>query len=73
MRTSFRRRLRTVACCLVLELAATMGLPMRAEQIQDLMRVLNAPKIARTNPADDEKGEPQKTPRRRSPMRTTAL
>ena len=53
-----RERLRILACCVILQVAATIGLPMRPEQVQDLMRVLNAPKIARTNPADDEKGDP---------------
>jgi hypothetical protein len=47
---SLARRLRTVACCAILELGTLMGVPMRAEQIQDLMRSLNVPRIAHTTP-----------------------
>jgi len=55
-----RERLRTLACCMILQLAATIGLPMRPEQVLDLMRVLNQPKVARTNPQDDEIAGPKR-------------
>jgi hypothetical protein len=47
---SITRRLRTVACCAILEIGTLMGVPMRPEQIQDLMRAMNVPKLAQTNP-----------------------
>ena len=57
-----RRRLRTVACCAMLQVGTLLGLPMRPEQIQDLMRMLNEPKLANTNPDDSANGEGEKTP-----------
>jgi hypothetical protein len=54
---SLARRLRTVACCAILELGTLMGVPMRAEQIQDLMRSLNAPKFAHTTPEESHRGD----------------
>ena len=54
---SVTRRLRTVACCAILEIGILMGVPMRPEQIQDLMRVMNVPKIARTNPEENPSGD----------------
>ena len=60
-----KQRLRTLLCCIVFEIGALSGVPMRPEQIQDLMHTLNAPKIAQTNPErntdgdNPEAGEPQ--------------
>jgi hypothetical protein len=42
-------------------MAAVIGVPIRPEQIQDLMRVLNEPKIARTNPDESNRGDGPKT------------
>jgi hypothetical protein len=53
---SITRRLRTVACCAILEIGTLMGVPMRPEQIQDLMRAMNVPKLAQTNPDDQPAG-----------------
>jgi hypothetical protein len=53
---SITRRLRTVACCAILELGTLIGVPMRAEQIQELMRSLNTPKIAHTTPEESHRG-----------------
>lgn len=55
---SIRRRLRTALCCAVLQVGVVIGVPMRPEQIQELMRDLSAPKIARTIPDEGEHGEP---------------
>lgn len=49
---SIVRRLRTVACCAILEIGTLMGLPMRPEQVQDLMRAMNVPRVAQTNPEE---------------------
>ena len=46
-------RLRTVLCCATLQAGAFAGIPMRPEQIRDLMQSLNQPKIAQTNPEED--------------------
>jgi len=54
---SITRRLRTLACCVILEIGILMGVPMRPEQIQDLMRALNLPKLAQTNPDDSQTGD----------------
>ena len=51
------RRLRTVACCAILEIGTLMGVPMRPEQIQDLMRAMNVPKVAQTNPDECTSGD----------------
>jgi hypothetical protein len=54
---SIVRRLRTVACCAILEIGTLMGVPMRPEQIQDLMRAMNVPKLAQTNPDECATGD----------------
>jgi hypothetical protein len=54
---SVKHRLRTVFCCAVLEIGALMGVPMRPEQVRDLMQTLNEPKIAQTNPARTADGD----------------
>lgn len=53
----WKRRLRTLACCGILEVGALLGIPMRAEQIQELMRSLNEPKLAVTNPDESDTGD----------------
>ena len=47
---SLKRRLRTLFCCAVLEVGVLFGVPMRPEQIRELMQMLNKPKIAQTGP-----------------------
>jgi hypothetical protein len=54
---SIARRLRTIACCAILEVGTLMGVPMRPEQIQDLMRAMNVPKLAQTNPDESSTGD----------------
>jgi hypothetical protein len=49
----------------VLQVATMIGVPMRPEQVQDLMRTLNVPKIARTSPDEDDRGEKRQVDRRR--------
>lgn len=50
-------RLRTVLCGAVLEIGALTGIPMRPEQICELMRTLNQPKIAHTLPERPGEGD----------------
>ena len=52
-----RHRLRTILVCLVLEWSALIGMPMRPEEIVDLMQTMNTPKVVHTNPDEDESGE----------------
>ena len=53
-----KSRPRTALCCAVLQVGVVIGVPMRPEQIQELMRDLSAPKIARTIPDEREHGDP---------------
>jgi hypothetical protein len=53
---SLKRRLRTLACCGLLQIAALFGMPMRPEEIQEFMQSLNEPKVAHTLPSEEEKG-----------------
>ena len=52
-----KARLRTILCCSVLQMAALFGLPMRADEIQELMQSLARPKVARITPDESAKGE----------------
>lgn len=61
---SVKYRLRTLACCTILQMAAVIGVPMRPEKIQDLMRMLNEPKLASTNPDEDHRDDEPKTDKR---------
>jgi hypothetical protein len=52
-----KERLRTLVCCVTLEFGALFGIPMRPEQIRDLMQTLNQPKIAQTTPDESDNGD----------------
>jgi hypothetical protein len=56
-----QKRIRTVFACCVLEFGALIGLPMRPKEIDNLLRTMNQPEIARTMPdesdTDDGMGE----------------
>ena len=54
---SFKHRLRTLLCCVVLEMGALIGVPMRPDKIQELMHLLNNPKIAQTDPEKNTDGD----------------
>ena len=51
-----RHRLRTIACCAMLQVGTLLGVPVRPEQVQDAMRMLNEPKLASVNPDDSDNG-----------------
>ena len=55
---SLKSRLRTVLCCVALQLGALSGVPMRPDEIQELMNGLAQPKLARTNPDRPDDGDP---------------
>ncbi len=50
-------QLRTILVCTMLEFAALLGLPMRPEQIVELMRTMNQPKLAHVIPDESDRGE----------------
>lgn len=52
-----RSRLRTLLVCMMLEYAAMMGSPMRPEEIEDLMRQMNQPKLAHVLREEDDSGD----------------
>ena len=54
---SAKHRLRTLFFCAILELGSLCGIPMRPEQIRDLMHALNEPKLAQTNPDRTDDGD----------------
>jgi hypothetical protein len=55
---SIRHRLRTILVCMVLEWSTLVGVPMRPEEIVDLMQTMNTPRVVHTIPdehdADDD-------------------
>jgi len=55
---SIRRRLRTILVCAVLEWSALIGMPMRPEEIVELMQTMNTPRVVRTIPDEDEGADP---------------
>ena len=54
---SLTERLRVVFVCAFLEFGALAGVPMRPDEIEELMHRMNQPKVAQTLPADDEEGD----------------
>ncbi len=54
---SFRGRLRTVLVCAVLEMGVLTGVPVRVEQIEELLRAFNQPRIAETEARRAEVGD----------------
>jgi hypothetical protein len=57
MKFDFKRRLRTLICCGVLEIGALFGMPMRMEDLEQLLRSLAGPQVAHTNPEEDEEAD----------------
>jgi hypothetical protein len=51
-------RLRTIMLCVALEFGVLSGVPMRPEQIRELMNQLNQPKLAHVLPGEDDSGDP---------------
>ena len=55
---SLRRGLRTLAVCFVLQIGVLFQLPMRPEQIEELMQQMNRPKLALVLPAEEDQSDP---------------
>ena len=54
---SLKSRLRTLLCCVVLEVGLLAGAPMRPDEIRELMNTLAQPKLARVNPDRPDDGD----------------
>ena len=54
---SIRRRLRVVLICAVLQVGVLSGVPMRPDEIRELMKQMNQPKMAHTLPGEGGAGD----------------
>jgi hypothetical protein len=54
---SLKKRLRTLLACAGLEIGVLMGVPMRPEQIKELMHQMNQPTLAHVLPSEEEAGD----------------
>jgi hypothetical protein len=52
-----RSRLRTLLVCAMLEFAALAGVPMRPDEIQELMQTMNQPKLAHVLRDESDSGD----------------
>ena len=59
---SLKKRLRVLAVCAVLQLGVMVGAPMRPEQIEELMRQMNQPKLAHVLPTEGDEGDDPREP-----------
>jgi hypothetical protein len=55
---SLIKRLRIVLACAGLELGVLMGVPMRPDQIEELMHQMNQPRLAHVLPGKEDGGDP---------------
>ncbi len=53
-----RSKLRTILLCVALQMGVFAGVPMRPEEIEELLRSVNQPKIAHTIPETSDDDEP---------------
>jgi hypothetical protein len=65
---SIKRKLRSLLLCSTLALGSLMGVPMRAEEIEALLRAMNQPKIARTIPDESDDGDLERGRRSSDPV-----
>ena len=54
---SIKQRFRGLFICLVLCGALSMGVPMRPDEIEDLLSAMNQPKIVHTLPDESDDGD----------------
>ncbi len=50
------KRFRNALFCIVLALASATGAPMRPDEVEELMRAMNQPKVAHTLPDENPSG-----------------
>jgi hypothetical protein len=48
----------------MLQIGAVFGMPMRPEEVQEFMQMLNESKLAHTLPSEDESSDPPAEPKR---------
>jgi hypothetical protein len=53
---SLASRFRVLLVCVALEMGVLGGVPMRPDEIQDLLHQMNQPALAHVLPAEDEDG-----------------
>ena len=53
---SLRERLRIVLACAALQIGVLVGVPMRPDQIKELMHQMNQPALAHVLPGKDDDG-----------------
>lgn len=56
-RMSWRQRLRTIFLCVTVEFAVLSGMPMRPEEIRELMQTMNSPKVVHVLPEEEDSGD----------------
>lgn len=54
---SLASRLRVLLVCVALEVGVLSGVPMRPDEIQELMQQMNQPTVAHVLPTEDEGGD----------------
>ena len=54
---SLASRLRVIVVCVGLEIGVLSGVPMRPDDIQDLMNQMNQPRMAHQLPSENEQGD----------------
>ena len=54
---SLKKRLRVLLACAALEMGVLMGVPMRPDQIRELMHQMNQPTLAHVLRSEDEAGD----------------
>jgi hypothetical protein len=55
---SWKKKLRTVLACMMLEAGVLIGVPMRPDQIEELMHQMNQPKLAHVLKEEGDAGDP---------------
>lgn len=63
---SFKKKLRALLLCAALELGVLSGVPMRPDEIRELMNQMNRPKLAHVLPSEEKKGNGAKEQRSRA-------
>lgn len=54
---SLKKKLRVLLACVALEAGVLAGVPMRPEEIKELMHQMNQPTLAHVLPSDEECGD----------------
>jgi len=57
VKSALKRRLRVIFVCSILQWGALVGVPMRPDEIRELMQQMNQPKLAHVLPTEDNDGD----------------